>query len=139
MIARAPVILDTGVIIAGINVQDPHHERCRDVLAAGGYEFVIPVLCVAEVAHLVLRDLGPHVEASFVDALRDMAVESPNHQDWVRIGQLVRQYVDFPLGTVDASVIALAERLNTPLIATLDHRHFRAIRPGHVPSFTLLP
>jgi predicted nucleic acid-binding protein len=48
-------------------------------------------------------------------------------------------YRDFPLGTVDACVIALAERLNTDLIVTFDHRHFRAIRPRHVDAFRLVP
>ena len=44
-----------------------------------------------------------------------------------------------PLGTVDASVIALAERLKVAQIATLDHRHFSVVRPAHVESFELLP
>jgi predicted nucleic acid-binding protein len=48
-------------------------------------------------------------------------------------------YADFPLGTTDASVIAVAERLGATEIATLDHRHFRAVRPTHIASFTLLP
>jgi predicted nucleic acid-binding protein len=48
-------------------------------------------------------------------------------------------YRDFPLGGVDASVVALAERLNTDLVVTLDRRHFPAIRPRHVPAFRLLP
>ena len=44
---------------------------------------------------------------------------------------LVRQYADFPLGTGDASVIAVAERLGATHAATIDHRHFRAARPAH--------
>lgn len=52
---------------------------------------------------------------------------------------LMDQYSGFPLGAVDASVVALAERLETHLIVTVDHRHFRAIRPRHVEAFTLLP
>jgi len=43
------------------------------------------------------------------------------------------------LGTTDASVIALAERLEITEIATLDRRHFTAVRPRHVEAFTLLP
>ena len=35
---------------------------------------------------------------------------------------LVGQYTDLPLGAVDASVIAIAERLKVADIATLDHR-----------------
>jgi len=39
----------------------------------------------------------------------------------------------------DASVIALAERLETDTIITLDRRHFGAVRPRHCPAFRLLP
>jgi hypothetical protein len=42
---------------------------------------------------------------------------------------LVRQYHNFPLGAVDAAVVAVAERLAAVRIATLDHRHFRAVTP----------
>jgi uncharacterized protein len=55
------------------------------------------------------------------------------------VGELVAQYQDFPLGGVDASVVALAERLRTDLVVTLDQRHFRAVRPSHCPAFRLLP
>jgi hypothetical protein len=41
--------------------------------------------------------------------------------------------------TVDASVVALAERLGTTRIATLDRRHFGNVRPKHVAVFELLP
>ncbi|WP_255622594.1 hypothetical protein [Pseudonocardia sp. DSM 110487] len=52
---------------------------------------------------------------------------------------MVEKYADLPLGTVDASVIALAERLNLPAVATLDHRHFGVVRPRHVEALALLP
>ena len=60
-------------------------------------------------------------------------------QDWPRIIELVWTYRDLPLGTVDASVIALAERPKIRQIATLDHRHFSVVRPAHVEAFELLP
>jgi hypothetical protein len=40
---------------------------------------------------------------------------------------------------VDASVIVLAERLGETRIATLDHRHFSAVRPAHTDGFDLVP
>jgi len=40
---------------------------------------------------------------------------------------------------VDASVVAVAERLKVTEVFTLDVRHFAAVRPVHVPAFTLLP
>jgi predicted nucleic acid-binding protein len=45
------------------------------------------------------------------------------------MADLVRQYADFPLGTADASVITVAERLGATHVATIDHRHF----PGGPP------
>jgi predicted nucleic acid-binding protein len=57
----------------------------------------------------------------------------------VRIAELVARYHDLPLGTVDASVVAAAERLGVLDIATLDHRHFRVVRPRHTTAFNLLP
>ena len=66
-------------------------------------------------------------------------VEAPLPEEWLRIGELVEEYGDFPLGGTDASVIALAERLETSLLLTLDRRHFLAVRPRHCEAFELLP
>jgi uncharacterized protein len=68
-----------------------------------------------------------------------MDVEAPTLDDWSRIAQLVKQYGDFPLGGVDASVVALAERLDVETVVTLDDRHFRAVRPRHRQAFRLSP
>jgi len=59
--------------------------------------------------------------------------------DYERMAELVETYADFPLGTTDAAVVAAAERLDITEIATLDRRHFHAVRPRHIGSFTLLP
>jgi uncharacterized protein len=60
-------------------------------------------------------------------------------EEWRRIAKLVSDYADFPLGTTDASVVALAERLGTDIVITLDERLFRAVRPRHVEALRLLP
>jgi uncharacterized protein len=55
------------------------------------------------------------------------------------MAQLMRQYADFPLGIADASVIAIAERLELPEVATLDHRHFGTVVPRRTTGLKLLP
>lgn len=50
---------------------------------------------------------------------------------------LAAQYEDLPLGATDASILALAERLDDPVIATLDRRHFLVVQG--LTSLTLLP
>jgi uncharacterized protein len=66
-------------------------------------------------------------------------VEPVAARDWLRIAELVGVYRDLPLGTVDASVIALCERLESRQVATLDRRHFTVVRPRHVDALDLLP
>jgi len=52
------------------------------------------------------------------------------------MAELVTTYADLPLGAVDASVLAVAERLDDLDVATLDRRHFTILRPsrGRVPT-----
>ncbi len=55
------------------------------------------------------------------------------------MAELIETYADLRLGTVDASVIATAERVSATVIATLDRRHFTIVRPRHVDAFDLVP
>lgn len=96
-------------------------------------------MIIVEATYFIGERFGPMAEASFLASLARFEVEAPLREDWARISELVYQYRDFPLGGTDASVIALAERLDTDLIITLDRRHFSAVRPRHVPAFRLLP
>ena len=100
---------------------------------------MIPALVVAEATYLVARRLGSHAEAGFLRGLTSFDIEAPLPEDWTRIGELVEQYADLRLGGTDASVVALAERLDTDVVITLDRRHFGAVRPRHCTAFRLLP
>lgn len=100
----------------------------------------MPILALAEVAHLAGSRLGLRAEGRLcADLAAGKAIlDSPPHSDWARIAELVVRYLDLPLGMVDASIVAAAERLNVTTIATLDH-HFSVVRPAHTDRFTLLP
>jgi predicted nucleic acid-binding protein len=132
-------IFDTGPLYAALDRDDDDHEACAALLRSRDVRAVIPTLVVAEVSYLATTRLGADVEAAFVEALADFDVEAPPPQEWRRIAQLVRKYADFPLGAVDASIVALAERLRVTHVATLDRRHFHAIRPRHCDALQLLP
>ena len=96
---------------------------------------------VTEVVYLLATRLGLDPEVRFVGDLAGGAfgVEAVAAGDWLRIAELVGRYRDLPLGSVDASVVAAAERTGITEIATLDHRHFSVVRPRHVAAFALLP
>lgn len=68
-----------------------------------------------------------------------MRVEDLSITDWERVRKLVVGYADLRLGGTDASLIAIAERLGIMRVATLNHRHFRTVRPKHCDVFELLP
>ena len=96
---------------------------------------------ITEVAYLVATRLGTVAEVRFLGDLAagNFLVEPVAPADWLRIAELVSQYRDLPLGTVDASVVTAAERLGIVEVATVDHRHFGVVRPRHVAAFALLP
>jgi predicted nucleic acid-binding protein len=103
---------------------------------------VVPTLVITEVAYLVATRLGTGAQIRFLGDLAagSFLVEPVVPADWLRIAELVGRYRDLPLGTVDASVIATAERLGIIEVATVDHRHFSVVRPrSHTEAFALLP
>ena len=69
----------------------------------------------------------------------DFEIQAPTRSDMVRMVELMDRYADFPLGAADASVVAIAERLDTDLLVTTDRRHFGVVRPRHCEAFRILP
>jgi uncharacterized protein len=135
------IVVDTGPIVALLNDRDDHHERCLSFLAHHPGPLLVPTTVFTEVCMLVERRRGTRAELAFLADVRSglFTLLETTSADLDRIADLVETYSDLPLGTVDASVIALAERLNLPAVATLDHRHFNVVRPKHVPALQLLP
>jgi len=132
-------VVDAGPLIATTDGDDPNHTASLGALARADLRLVIPALVLCEVAHIVGGRAGPLAEAKLWRSFEGFDVEAPAPEDFARMAELVGQYADFPLGGTDASVVALAERLDTPLVVTLDRRHFAAIRPRHEEALSLLP
>ena len=133
--------MDAGPLFALVDKDDRNHERCRELLESHPGPLLVPVLVVTEVAYLLSTRLGTESEIRFLGDLAcgTLLAEMVQASDWLRIAELVSAYRDLPLGAVDASVVAAAERLNIGSVSTLDRRHFGVVRPRHVDSFELLP
>ena len=101
----------------------------------------MPTLVIAEVAYLIGTTLGWQPEVRFLGDLAggSFTLEPLHPADTIRIAELVARYHGLPLGTIDASVVATAERLGIDEIATTDSRHFSVVRPAHADTLTLLP
>ena len=135
------LIVDAGPLYAAAARRDKHHEQSVELLSTAARPLLVPALVVTEISYLLADRIGPHAELAFARSLAEaqLVVEPVLDSDWGRIAELTEKYLDLPLGIVDASIVALAERCGLDVIATLDRRHFRAVRPRHVEAFTLVP
>lgn len=135
------MIVDAGPLYAYVDADDAHHIASRDLLETHEGPLIVPILVITEVAYLLATRLGAEPEVRFLGDLAGgvFTAEPVAVADWIRIATLVARYSDLPLGTVDASVVAAAERLGVREIATVDRRHFTVVRPRHAEAFTLLP
>lgn len=135
------LICDTGPLLAALDAADPDHERCARLLVDADEDLVVPVLVLSELDYWCARRLSDEAWLVFLDDILGGAylVESPSSRDLARCRALQAEYSDLGIGIVDASIVALAERLAETKIATLDQRHFRVVRPTHVAAFELRP
>jgi predicted nucleic acid-binding protein len=135
------IIVDTGPLYAVADHSDGRHRDCVSLFDGPGGPFIVPQTVLTETCWLIEARLGPEYEARFLESFTrgELVAEAVTAGDVDRIIELVRRYADFPLGTVDASVVAVAERLGVSQLATLDRAHFSAVRPRHITAFELLP
>jgi predicted nucleic acid-binding protein len=137
----AQFVADTGVLYALVDRSDAWHARVLRWWKSNTRPIVVPVTVLPEVTYLLQKRLGPVAELEFVQAVAngEFATEPVDPDDYERIAQVMDDYKDLPLGFVDASVVAIAERLETREILTTDRHHFGTIRPRHAPGFQLVP
>jgi uncharacterized protein len=126
------VVADTGALYALADRSDAWHTRVRDWWMATPRRVVIPTSVVPEVCYLLQTRLGALAEVAFVRAIRtnEFQLVEVEGRDLPRMEATMIQYADFPVGYVDASVVAVAERLKAVEILTTDRRHFPRIAPG---------
>ena len=133
---RAAILVDTGAIYALADL-----EPVRAFLEGNAHSLIVPVTVLPEVCYLINAYLGQQAERRFVAALAngELTIEPLLLSDLPRCVRLLEIYEDANLGFVDASLVAVAERLNIQQILTTDRRDFSLVRPEHCPTFELLP
>jgi predicted nucleic acid-binding protein len=139
--ARLSAIADTGALYALMDRDDAWHERVTSWWERAREHILVPVTVLPEISYLLASRIGAVAELEFVRAVAagEFTVEPVLDEDIACAARIMAAYIDTPLGFVDASVAALAERLDTANILTTDRRHFSLLRPRHAGSFRLLP
>jgi predicted nucleic acid-binding protein len=135
------IVLDTSVTYALADRRDARHAEVVAWYEHDRPELVTTPLVLAEVDYLIGHRLGHRAQASL---WADVAAGAYLVDWWpsaaAQIAEVAQRWSELDLGLTDASLIAVADRYETLDVATLDHRHFRAVRSldGEQP-FRLLP
>lgn len=133
------IVADTGAVIALVDRRDRHHRELRAAFESRPAEWLLPWAILPEVDYLLGAHVGASAQEAFMEDLADGSyeIEWGREADLEDARRLTRQYAALRLGLVDAVVIAVATRRRAAAIATLDVRHFAAVKiPG---SPKLLP
>ena len=136
-----PILVDTGPLYAMADRDDDWHHRVVRFLERSRDPLLVPVTVLPEAAYLLATHLGPEAERRLVQSVvsGEMAVEEVTLQDLRRTVELLRSYEEARIGFVDATVVAVAERLKISRILTTDRRDFSIVRARHCKAFELLP
>ena len=134
------VLVDTSALVALVDAGDEDHERVARYVLATDDVLLVPITVLPEADYLITLRVGLRGELA---VLRDIVaggfrLEGVTTVDVARCAELIDQYGDSDIGFVDASIVAVAERLNVPRLLTLDRRHFTMIRPRHCEYFELV-
>lgn len=134
-------LIDSGFLYATVDDNDAHYEQVTKWLATTEDELILPDIVLVEVTYLLHVRLGHSAMRRFLQEIENspLQFEPLLKTDIPRIYQLLDQYADIKLDFVDASIVALAERLNVQRILTVDQRDFRIIRPAHCDYFEIFP
>jgi len=134
------LLVDTNVLLAAADTSTHEHQRCAALLDERT-DLAITTPVAAECSWMIESRLGPQAEAAFVTSIAtgELAVIELTPADWARCAELIDTYTDLGLGLVDASIIAIAERLGVTTVATMNHRDFAVVCPAHCDGFELIP
>jgi len=135
------IVLDTSFVVALLWDGDDGHNAAARFYAAAEDRFTTTPLILAEVDYMLSSRGTPAAAAGFREEIRagSLGVEWWPKLDLEAAG-IADRYAEIGLGLTDASLVALAGRLETTRIASFDERHFRAVEPlAGGASFQLLP
>ena len=135
------LIVDAGPLVALADLDDPHHRGVQRALEASNEPLVVSPFVLAEADYLIARLIGQDAEVRMLsDVVRgSFLLEQIDPSDIAVCIELITRYRDLDIGLADAANIVLAHRYKTLRIATLDERHFRALRSLSGEQFILVP
>ena len=122
------ILVDTGPLVALFDPSDADHRRCVDALRVIEQPLATTVPVLTEAFHLLQpASVGARRLIDFVED-HGLQVLFLDDEGLARTFQLMAQYADAPMDLADASLVAMAERLDLRTVFTIDRRHFHTYR-----------
>lgn len=113
------IVVDAGPLIALFDRDDRHHRRAVEFVAACRSRLVTNLPALTE-ATFLLRFSVEAQRDLLLWAHRSLEIDGSTSADLPRIVALLDKYRDMPADFADASLVALAERLNLSRVASVD-------------------
>ncbi|MFM9878734.1 MAG: PIN domain-containing protein [Rhodoglobus sp.] len=135
------MIVDTSVLLAFLDRDEPNHQRALEAITTYEGQLVVSPPVLAELDYLLLTRGGIDAELAGMRELASGAwvIAAFGAEDLAESLNVVGRYPSLGIGATDASLVVLAARYGTRTIATLDRRHFEVLRALDGKPFHLLP
>ncbi len=134
------IILDTSAVLALSDRRHRLNKDISDLVLQKESLCIIPSTVVVEVCQLLKYRFGNKYEKRFLEEINrsSFILETIRFEDISRIIQILAKYDDLNAGYVDSSIVAIAERLGTNKLLTLDRKHFSVLIPDGFEYFDIL-
>lgn len=134
------VILDTNIIFSMMDKDDKEHIKIKSFFQENDdFLYILPSTTIIEICYLIRTRLSPHLEIKFLEEInQNFNLEPIKDEDILRVIEILKKYDTLNIGYVDASIVAIAERLKINKILTLDRKHFEVIAPRGFDCFDIL-
>ncbi|GMU83584.1 MAG: hypothetical protein AMXMBFR47_34540 [Planctomycetota bacterium] len=133
-------LVDAGPLIALLARRDKDHKRCLEWIDKLDSPLVTTLALLTEVMYFLGGAFGWHGQNQLWGMIAENRVELAeiDYDALRRCCELMEKYADVPMDFADATLVALAEQLDTRQIFTLD-RHFRIYRFRGRRNFDVVP
>lgn len=124
------VVADTGPLLAAANRRDKAHRLAAALVSELGRDLVVPEPVVVETDQLLRARVGTEAARAFLAAMAagEHSIAFLSRALFSRAVEIDGRFGDLDLGLADASVMAVAERRDLPVL-TFDFEDFRAAPP----------
>jgi predicted nucleic acid-binding protein len=130
------IIVDAGPLIALFRRRDRHHARVTRFLSTNRARLVSTLPVITEVCHFLNAD-GKVALLTWIGR-SGLSLQPIGTDDLPEITALIERYADRDMDFADATLVWLAELINTLDVMTIDRRDFLTYRSRRGAAFNLV-